>query len=96
LLIADLIYAENPLKKEFLLQIEYEGDEENNRPFSNVMDKYCSKNKLINVKTISENSNLLELSFYVILKNNNTSNQLVSELKNGFGIKKVNLFFDEN
>lgn len=96
MLIADLIYAENPLKKEFLLQIEYEGDDENNRSFSSAMGKYCSKNKLINVKTISENSNLLELSFYVVMKSNNQASQLVNELKGETGVKKVNLFFDEN
>lgn len=95
MLIADLIYAENPLKREFLLQVEYEGDD-NNRSFSNVMSKYCSKDKLINVKTISENSNILELSFYVVLKNKNTASQLVNELKGSSGVKKVNLFFDEN
>lgn len=49
--------------------------------------------KLINIKSL-ENNNLV-VSYYVKLKNNNQSINLVNELQNIAGIKNISLFSDE-
>jgi hypothetical protein len=58
------------------------------------MEKYCKRHNLINVRSI-EDGELLELSFYVRLKDRKQSGPLVRELGQVPGVNHVNLFFDE-
>lgn len=94
-LTAKLNYA-NPKKKEFLLQINADGNETPDNAFSATLGKYCSNYKLINIKALGdEYNNMLESSYYVNLKNEDKSDVLVNELKRIKGVNQVNIFFDE-
>ena len=61
--------------------------------YEKVISKFTQKMKLINIKTI-ENDNII-ISYYIKLKRNDLSLNLVSELKNVAGIKNISLFSDE-
>jgi uncharacterized membrane protein YhiD involved in acid resistance len=88
--------GENPAKREYLLQLVYRDEQGEERPFSAVFEQHCSKHKLVNVKTVSENEHLLEMSFYIVLKKEKQSKSLVTSIKALTGVQRVNLFFDEN
>lgn len=96
MLVASEIYTENPRKKEYLLQLLFAGEQGEEHPLNKTMEAYCKKNKLVNVKTVNEDDALLELSYYVVLKKEQSAQKLAVELKKTIGVKKVNLFFDEN
>lgn len=96
MLVASEIYTENPRKKEYLLQLLFAGEQGEEQPLNKTMEAYCKKNKLVNVKTVNEDDELLELSYYVVLKKEQSAQKLAAELKKTIGVKKVNLFFDEN
>lgn len=87
--------AASPSKKDFLLQFSFNtngGYEE--APFISVFQKYCKSSKLINTKALME-SDSLELSYHVVLKDVKFITEFVSQLKNISGVNNVNLFFDE-
>ena len=56
------------------------------------MEKHCEQYKLINVKSIKK-GDLVKLSFYVHLKDEAKSRQLVQGLGRVAGVSHVNLFF---
>jgi uncharacterized membrane protein YhiD involved in acid resistance len=94
-LVSKLNYA-NPKKREYLLQIICKSSSTDNSNFENILQNYCSKHKMINVKALGEESkDLLELSYYINLKNQNKSQEFIKEIKNFPGVNQVNVFFDE-
>jgi len=85
-----------PTKREFLMQIVSYESQLNDNAFSETLDKYCRRNKLVNVKTMGEKDNrMMELSYYVVLKNESKGANLVREIKAIKGVERTNLFFDE-
>ena len=88
-------HAASPSKKDFLLQFSFNangGYEE--APFIAVFQKYCKSSKLINTKALME-SDSLELSYHIVLKDPKLITEFVNQLKNSIGVNNVNLFFDE-
>jgi len=88
-------HAASPSKKDFLLQFSFNangGYEE--APFISVFQKYCKSSKLINTKALME-SDSLELSYHIVLKDVKLITEFVNQLKNSKGVNNVNLFFDE-
>lgn len=88
-------HAASPSKKDFLLQFSFNangGYEE--APFISVFHKYCKSSKLINTKALME-SDSLELSYHIVLKDVKLITEFVNQLKNSKGVNNVNLFFDE-
>ncbi len=85
-----------PTKREYLMQIIADEEQTNDNPFGNILEKYCRKHKLVNLKTIGEpDKEILEFSFYVTLKNELKAPNLIKEIKSAGGVKQTNLFFDE-
>jgi uncharacterized membrane protein YhiD involved in acid resistance len=85
-----------PRKRDFLLQLMINADNENQPDLQQIIDKYCKTNKLVNVKAIGEeDNNILEISYYVKLKSEEKSSELVKEIKKLEQVRHVNLFFDE-
>lgn len=85
----------SPTKKDFLLQFSFltnGGHDE--APFLVVFQKYCKSTKLINTKALLE-SDSLELSYHVVLKDQKIVTEFINQLKNSKGVSSVNLFFDE-
>jgi len=81
-------------REEFLLQftIETNGMETESQ-YTHILNDYCKRNKLMNVK--SAGPEILEISYYVSLKDKKLSNEFVDKLRNLKGIKNINLYYDE-
>jgi len=88
-----LDYA-NPRKKDFLLQFMLQSEDKEAVPYLNVFKDYCKSYKLINVKSY-EDGQILELSFYINLKDKGKTDSFVKALDELGEISQVNLFFDE-
>jgi uncharacterized membrane protein YhiD involved in acid resistance len=84
----------NPRKNEFLLQFIYKPNGTVDSPYQNVLDTYCSTQKIINVKSVDEQSGELGLAFYVKMKNTGHCNELVNKLSQT-GVNSINLFYDD-
>lgn len=83
-----------PRKREFLLRFTFAPSDEEETPYRSLLEKYCRHHKLINLRSI-DNGHLLEISFYLRLKDKDRSEQFVRELGQVPGVSHVNLFFDE-
>jgi uncharacterized membrane protein YhiD involved in acid resistance len=83
-----------PRRKEYLLQFSVPTNDEVDAAYLPILKQYCKRNKLINMKSIGDGE-MLELSFYVNLKDPAKSKELVQQLRTLEGIERVNLFFDE-
>jgi len=96
LMVISTVFSENPARREYLLQIVISENVSFEKAFNDILDRFCSKNKLINVKSLKAGEEeILELSYYVILKRERFSRLLVSEIQSQEGVRKVNLFYDE-
>lgn len=86
-----------PKRREFLLQLVIQNAQMTDNPYDRIIRMYCRKYKLVNTKSLGEAENeILEMSFYINLKNENKGKDLVGDLKKIVGVKQVNLFFDED
>ncbi|MBN1299983.1 MAG: DUF4956 domain-containing protein [Melioribacteraceae bacterium] len=84
-----------PSKRDYLLQFAQAGDSgENDNRHLEILNKYCRRINLINVKSVGE-SESMEYSYYIGFKHKVSSGEFISELKKLKGIRQVNLFFDE-
>lgn len=84
-----------PEREEYLLQFYTEPAGAEMPAYQGIFDKYCRRYKIINVKSTGE-GNLLELSYYVKLKDREKNQDFVKDLRQISGIQYVNLFFDED
>ncbi len=86
-----------PVKREFLMQIVSNENQTEENPFADVLQKYCGKHKLVNIKSLGErgDDSQMEFSFYVTLKNEARAPLMVKEIKSIKGVEQTNLFFDE-
>ncbi|HZW39228.1 MAG TPA: DUF4956 domain-containing protein [Ignavibacteriaceae bacterium] len=80
-------------KKHYLLQFITSESEANG--YSDILKKYCSSYKLVNVKNFGSTDSL-ELAYYINLKDQNNSNIFVGELKKIHGISNINVFYEED
>ena len=81
-------------KREYMLLLSYAPGNSEEAPYLDVLRRHCKQHQLINMKS-SEESEILELSFYVQLKKEEQSDALVQELRQLEEVQNVNLFFDE-
>jgi uncharacterized membrane protein YhiD involved in acid resistance len=82
-------------RKEYLLQFSYKVESDGDPPYLAVLKKYCKEHKLINVRSMGSKK-LIELSFYIGLKDELKGNRFVEEFNNLANIQNVNLFFDSD
>ena len=85
----------NDTNNEYLLQFSYAHNGDDAPEYLSIFEKYCNTNRLINVRSLGRDD-MLELSFYVLLKSNIRSTDLINSLKNLPEIEAVNLYTDEN
>ncbi len=83
------------VKQEFLLQFMYTPGDEAEPPYIEVLRHYAKSHRLVNVKSIGEDGELLEISYYLHLKRPEDSADLVQQLGRVPGVNYANLFFDE-
>lgn len=81
-------------RKEYLLQFMYSGPGDGNATYLPILQKYCIRTRLLNMKSMGE-GDAIELSFHVRLKDEKKGNELVRELRAPGNVERVNLFFDE-
>jgi uncharacterized membrane protein YhiD involved in acid resistance len=86
-----------PKRREYLLQIIASTPKDGGNLFDDTIRKHCRKYKIINAKTLGEEENeLLELSYYINLRDEEKGRSIVGDIKKINGVKQVNLFFDED
>lgn len=81
-------------KQEYLLLMSYFPTDGMEAAYLPLLKHYCKRHQLINTKS-HEQSEELELSFYVNLKSEEDNDALVTDLGRVEGVHNVNLFFDE-
>jgi len=82
-------------RTKYLLQFHYTFAEDEKTPgYLSVLKKFCKNNRLINTKTLGDTDNM-ELSYYVELRNAKQSNQMLRDLKKSSGITHAHLFFED-
>ncbi|MCD4698174.1 MAG: DUF4956 domain-containing protein [Bacteroidales bacterium] len=83
-----------PRKQEYLLQVAYLADPQNEPRIRGVLKKYCRSYKMVNLKNIGEEQ--VEAFYQVVYKRNRKSGELLQELKSMEDVSNVNLFFDQD
>jgi uncharacterized membrane protein YhiD involved in acid resistance len=83
-----------PSRREYLLQFIYTPDEEMPPLYQKVLEKYCRRFEAINVKS-AQNQSLLEISFYIDIKDKDDCNAIVQALQKVNGVEHINLFYDD-
>ena len=93
LLLAQSHYA-SPHKSEYLLQFHFASDDDEATPYVPVLEKYCKKFKLVNIKSVGE-GDIMELSYYVVLKRKEADKEFIRQIGQIEGVSDINFFFDE-
>jgi uncharacterized membrane protein YhiD involved in acid resistance len=83
-----------PHREDYLLQFNYRTHVENPPVYQSILDQYCRKTSIINVRSLGD-TDMVELSYYIKLKDKSKGKQLVQSLNQTAGVQYVNLFFDE-
>ena len=83
-----------PRRDDYLLQFNYRSTGDRVPPYQAVLDGHAAKLTPINVRSLGE-TDLIELSYYVRLKNKDRGDELIRDLNKTPGVQYVNLFFDE-
>lgn len=83
-----------PHRDDYLLQFNYRKQNESIPSYQSILDEYCQKLNIINARTLGD-TDLIELSYYVKLRDKSKGKDLVQSLNKVPGVDYVNLFFDE-
>lgn len=83
-----------PRKREYLVQLTYISNPENESKLEGILKKHCRKLKLVNMKAISDDR--IEGFYQVSYKNKEKSGELLRDLTSFDQVINVNLFFDED
>ena len=83
-----------PRRDDYLLQFNYRSTGDKVPPYQAVLDRHAAKLTPINVRSLGE-TDIVELSYYVRLKDKERGDELIKEMNRTPGVKYVNLFFDE-
>lgn len=84
----------SPRKREYLLQLTYVSNQENESKIAGILKKHCRKLRLVNMKNVGDDR--IEGYYQVTYKNKERSGELLRELTNFDQVINVNLFFDED
>ena len=82
-----------PAKKDFLVQFTFE-NESSKSPYLKILDEFCRKYHLVNVRSIG-GDNGVQFLYFVRLKNREKILDFIQALKSVEGVSQVNLFFEE-
>lgn len=94
--VASVLNEATPAKKEYLVQLVYKNAVEPEKELFRVFRKYCSKYKLVNIKSVGEpGENLKEYAYYIVLKNQRRSGVFSEKLNELPQVHSINVFFDE-
>jgi uncharacterized membrane protein YhiD involved in acid resistance len=95
--IAVMIQAENPRKREYLLQVYVNTEKQDLEALQNSINQNTRSSKLINLKSIGEEKKELnELTFYITFGRRKRETKIIDDIKSLHFVERVNLFFDED
>ncbi|MCD4683321.1 MAG: DUF4956 domain-containing protein [Bacteroidales bacterium] len=83
-----------PRKREYLIQVSYFSNKENESAIEGILKKHCKKMRLVNLKKLDEDN--VEAFYQVSYKRKEKSSELLRELNSFEQIQHVNLFFDDD
>lgn len=83
-----------PRKREYLIQVTYVASPENEAKIKSLLNQYCKKLRLVNMKNLGEES--IEAFYQVTYKRKEKSSELLGLLNNMDQVHHVNLFFDDD
>lgn len=81
------------LSNQYILQFTYKNGEPTDEDFSKVLAAYCRNYETINIRSNPDRS--IDYTFYVRIKNNIDSKNIIKDLQKIEGIQKLNLYFDQ-
>lgn len=84
-------------RREFLLQFQYyspEGYDNTTPAYIDIIQKYCKKYSLINIKSLDAD-NLKELSYFTTLRNNDKNCEFIDQLKKMGGVDNISFYYDD-
>lgn len=82
------------LSNQYMLQFIYANGDPDMNSIIDILKKYCKGYEVINIRS-NEIDKSMECSYYIRLKKNLNTNQLIHELQNVKGMKTINIFFDQ-
>ncbi|MBN3033980.1 MAG: DUF4956 domain-containing protein [Bacteroidales bacterium] len=83
----------DPQWDEHLLQLSYEPDQQSERVLDELLNKYCRKIHLTNMKT--QNSNQIEAFYRVVIRRGKDTKELLQRLGEIRFVLNVNIYHDE-
>lgn len=83
-----------PKRQEYLLQIAYGHEKENESGIRNILKNHCKSYRMVNLKNVGVDQ--VEAFYQVIYKRKRKSSDLMRDLKNIKDVTSVNLFFDQD
>ena len=84
-----------PRQEEYLLQFSFSSNGDDARTYQPVLERHCRRHQLINVRSLADEQESLELSYYVRFKDREKNDQFMRDLRSVPGVDQINLFFDE-
>ncbi len=94
ILILSTINYGSPHKREYLLQFQFVSNDYETAPYIPVLDQYCKKYKLVNIKSVGD-GDIVVLSYYVKLKKKELVTEFIREIGHIEGVSNINFFFEE-
>jgi uncharacterized membrane protein YhiD involved in acid resistance len=85
----------NPRKRQYLLQISYNANADNETDLMMILKQYCRNLKLVNLKTIGYNDEL-EAFYHINLRRPEKHDEMIQKLNAVKDVHHINLYFDED
>lgn len=82
------------LSNQYMLQFIYSNGEPDMKSILGILKNYCKSYEVINIRS-NEIDKSIECSYYLRLKKNQDTTQLIHTLQNVKGMKTINIFFDQ-
>ncbi len=82
-------------KREFMLQVTYYSNADNDQALEQIIRRHCKKIKLVNLKNVGSD-NVIEAFYHISLKQEKKNTLLMTELSSAALVLNVNLYFDED
>ncbi len=82
------------LSNQYMLQFIYSNGEPDMKSILDILKNYCKSYEVINIRS-NEIDKSIECSYYLRLKKNQDTTQLIHTLQNVKGMKTINIFFDQ-
>jgi uncharacterized membrane protein YhiD involved in acid resistance len=84
-----------PRQEEYLLQFSFSSNGDDAPTYQPVLKRHCRRHQLINVRSLADEQESLELSYYVRFRDRRNNEEFMRDLRAVPGVDQINLFFDE-